>query len=142
MKKILSPLVIGLLVVGLLSSGLWSGRTRPQRPEVPPDDPAVLRFFWSAGCPFCQEQQEFLDEIGPRLPGLRIYDHESQFDQENRELLMRLAQSYGLERPSGTPITFIGPDHFIGFDPEIASEMLEAIQRCLETGCPDPLARL
>lgn len=87
-----------------------------------------LHFFWTDGCPFCEQQKVFLEEINPKYPDLIIYDYLIT-EVDNIPILKRLvAEHPGSERYLGVvPLTFIDGHFFVGFNEDIASRIKRVI---------------
>jgi glutaredoxin-related protein len=97
-----------------------------------------INFFYSEACPHCADEQEFLDQIEEKYPGVRINRHPIS-QAHCREELIDLCRKYDLEKYIGlVPLTFIGEDFFLGFDdPETIGKQIEAsIQRQLRGASP------
>ncbi len=126
-KKISLPIIF-LFLVSVISFPLYHLNAA--------DDEAVLYFFWGVGCPFCDQQEEFLEELEDKYPGLEIKDYEVYQDPEGREFFMEMARLHNLDREA-VPATFIGEQHWVGFRNTMKTPMEEAVAECIETGCPD-----
>jgi thiol-disulfide isomerase/thioredoxin len=97
---------------------------------------ATIYFFWGDGCPHCAEQKPFLDRLARSYPGLEVRAFEVWYVKENRDLFMKMAAAYGFEA-RGVPTTFLGKEHWVGFNESAARQMEAAVQRCMATSCPD-----
>lgn len=100
--------------------------------------PVILYFFWAEGCPYCEKEKIFLENLKKKYPKLEIKDYEVSYSQASRELLMTMSKIYGI-KPTGVPVTFIGDKGFIGFNEEIASKIELILKSCLKKICEDPL---
>ncbi|WP_291315690.1 hypothetical protein [Desulfuromonas sp.] len=100
----------------------------------------TLHFFWAESCPHCAEQRPFLEGLQERYPRLEVLDYEIWNNRANFDLLVSLAESFGQEAVS-TPATAIDGRLWFGFSDPVASEIEEVLQRCLSSGCTDPLER-
>ncbi len=121
-------LFVGLLLIFLGSSCL--GQQEAVSSET------TLYFFWGEGCPFCERQEVFLDRLADDYPELSIKKLEVYRDRENQALLQQLSELHGVFRIA-VPATFIGKQHWVGYQDNMAPEMEEAVKNCLEEGCPD-----
>lgn len=70
-------------------------------------------FFWGQGCPHCNEEKLFLEELKNKYP-LEIHDFEVYYNKENAEFWREVCKNYNVQ-PLGVPMTFIGKKVFIGF---------------------------
>ena len=96
-----------------------------------------IYYFWGDGCPHCAEEKPFLEELERRWPQVQVRDFEVWYTPENRPRLLAMAKAYGID-PAGVPITFIGERAWVGFGERLKPEMQDQVQRCIETGCPQP----
>jgi len=88
----------------------------------------AVDFFYSSTCSHCQREQKFLDEMQDKYPDVQI-NRFSISERESVDLLKEYYLDYSIpQKYYGTvPITFIGEEHFIGFNDSIA----EKIENCL-----------
>ncbi len=105
-------------------------------------EPTTIYFFWGDGCPHCEEQKPFLEEMENKYPQLEVKSFETWKNRENQKLFQEIAGAYGIEA-RGVPTTFIGDyEPIIGFADYMADAIEEKIVNCLETGCIDPGEKL
>lgn len=105
---------------------------------------ATVYFFYGEGCPHCEMEKPFLEEMKRKYPGLLVKSFEVWHDRENAKYFSALAEAYGISA-SGVPTTFIGGrEPIVGFrkDGTTAGRIESEIQDCLEKVCPDPGERL
>jgi thiol-disulfide isomerase/thioredoxin len=95
-----------------------------------------IYFFWGDGCPYCMTQKPYLEELSERYPGVVIQSYEVWYVEENRVIFFSMANKFGFE-PGGVPATFIGDKFWVGFNDQIKVDIEQAVQTCLQTGCPD-----
>lgn len=90
-----------------------------------------LNFFWKTGCPYCEQEKIFLEELQEDYPELKINNYSVEVT-ENRVLLKQFFDDYQV--PSSyfglVPMTFVGEEWYRGFDEEIGQE----IRNYIETG--------
>jgi len=96
----------------------------------------VLHFFWAANCPHCAEAKPFLEDLRRRHPRLQVREYEIWQRRENFDLLLKIAESRGSGVVS-TPGIVLGDRLWFGFNPAIAAEIEQTLERCLQTPCPD-----
>jgi len=101
-----------------------------------------IYLFWSEGCPHCEAEKEFLDEIKDNYPGMEIVMYEVSRNPENYKLLREFCDAYGATII--TPIIFIGNDYVPGFvDKETTGmDIKEKLDICFENGCIDPMEKV
>ena len=125
-------LVLGALLVLVLLPTLRPAPVGATAPEaVPVDDDGVeLVLFWLDGCPHCEAEREFLDELTTEEPRLRVTDYELSSSAEGRALAAAEGERLGFE-PRAVPITIIGDRYWIGFGDQTADELRAEVARQL-----------
>jgi glutaredoxin len=106
----------------------------------PGSEPVRLYVFKSATCPHCQAQKSFTDALAEKHERVRVDYYEIMRTDEHHDLLRDLARAYNVN-PGSVPMVFAGEQVWVGDSPEIRREIGEQVQRCLESGCPDPVER-
>ena len=97
----------------------------------------VLYFFWGDGCPHCEEEKLFLDEMKKDYPNMKILDYEVWYNKQNASLLVKMSKAYRI-KSSGVPVTFINGNAFLGFSKHSKEEIAESIRKCVADQCIDP----
>ena len=97
----------------------------------------VVYFFWGKGCPHCEEEKIFLNEMKKKYLSMKIIDYEVWYNKQNALYLSKMAGSYNL-KTSGVPVTFVGENAFVGFSKQSKEEIVESIRKCLSSQCIDP----
>ncbi|MFP4523824.1 MAG: glutaredoxin domain-containing protein [Candidatus Woesearchaeota archaeon] len=97
----------------------------------------TVYFFWGEGCPHCATEKPFLEEMEQEYPEVEVKMFETWKNPENAGLFQELARAYGFQA-RGVPTTFIGEEHWVGYNDAMGEEMEAAVQDCIENGCPDP----
>src|SRR4030042_1494526 len=101
MKKWVIPIFVLCLVSVFFSSGGVSAlNMAPINTEID--------FFYSATCPHCATEEEFLKDLQERYPAIQIKSYEVTRSTENQALLRDFYQKYNVpEREQGfVPATF------------------------------------
>lgn len=124
---------IALLV---LSGWLWLAPNVQAAPPAQAGHPVVLYFFWGDGCPHCENQKPFLEDLGLRYPNLEVRAYEVYDSAENRELFLSLAAKTGFEA-RGVPATVIGERYWVGYSSETAQKIEAYVAACSAAPCPD-----
>ena len=96
-----------------------------------------LYFFYGQGCPHCAHMAPFLDSLQQKYPELEVKKFEVYFDQSNRELFQKLAESYGTT-VQGVPTVFIGKHVLVGYSKQREVELENIVKECIANGCPSP----
>lgn len=108
------------------------------------DNKVKLYFFWGKGCPHCDQEEIFLEQLKKKYPQLEVKSYEVWHNKENAKLFSQMAEAYGT-RPEGVPTTFIGEfKPIVGYrDYEITGKVIEdRVKFCIKQGCPDPIEKL
>ncbi|MFT4343111.1 MAG: hypothetical protein ACMXYE_00005 [Candidatus Woesearchaeota archaeon] len=98
--------------------------------------PPNVYFFWGDGCPHCSAQKPFLEELKSEFPSIQIYDFEVWGNQSNRPYFSVIGEAHGISA-GGVPTTFVGEEHFVGFNTAIANQIRATISDCVADGCED-----
>ena len=113
-------------------------RTVEAEVKKPDAKPFTLVIFWSEGCSYCADEKAFLRKAAARFPAMTVLDYEVRNDQQNRWLMSRVAEAYGL-RLEGVPVTFLDKKGYTGASPSIKKTLLSEIERCSVEGCVSPM---
>lgn len=97
----------------------------------------IIYFFWGNGCPHCEEERQFLDELRRVYPSLEIRDYEVWHNKKNAGLMSAMLQAQGV-KSSGVPVTFVGDKMFSGFTEKIRLSLGKTIEKCSLVPCGDP----
>ena len=130
---------IVFLMMFLLTLTLTLSACSSTEPELKDDsDKIVIYYFWGSGCPSCDLQSSFLDDIALKYSDVEI----KRFDfsvKENKDLLDSLALVYE-ERIIAPPATFIAEESVIGFgSAETTGKLIDdIIKRCQSQKCKNP----
>ena len=100
-------------------------------------EPFPVYFFWGDGCPHCEEEKQFLNEMKKKYPRMKVIDYEVWYNKENAALLSKMAKAFDL-KASGVPVTVIGEHAFMGFSRHSRQEIEGAILECATVRCIDP----
>ncbi len=95
-----------------------------------------INFFYSAICPHCAEEEEFLKELKDKYPEIEVKEYEVISSSENQEILKDFYENYQV--PEGkrgwVPVTFTPTRYFIGFNQQIAKDIENCLKECLGEG--------
>ncbi|OIO45988.1 MAG: hypothetical protein AUJ31_02715 [Parcubacteria group bacterium CG1_02_39_15] len=99
-----------------------------------------INFFYSAICPYCEKEKEFLKELKEKYPEIEIKEYEVISNPKNKEILKDFYEKYQVpEKDKGwVPITFTPDKYFIGFNQQIAEDIESCIKECLIGEKPAP----
>ena len=93
---------------------------------------AEINFFYSAICPHCAKEEEFLKELKNQYPEIEIKEYEVISSQENQKILNEFYERYQVPvgKRGWVPVTFTSTKYFIGFNEQIAKEIESCIKEC------------
>ena len=97
-----------------------------------PDDVPEMVIFSQAQCSHCHDMMVFVDDkIRPNYPNLKIIIHDVS-DPDKIRLLRRYLRDYKLDTGFiGTPMTFVGRSHFMGWSPDYENQLIAEIDNYL-----------
>jgi len=99
--------------------------------------PFAIHFFYGQGCPHCAKEEKILREYENRYGNLRIERYEVYFNQENMDLLEKVAERLEVYSVA-VPLLVVGNEYVVGFDENFTPDMIKTlIAKCLPGHCPD-----
>ena len=89
----------------------------------------VIYFFRGQGCSHCAEAEEWFKSIEEELGNkFQIVDYETWYNEDNSELMKKVAKARGEEeQATGVPYIIIGDKSWIGFADDYKEEIKEQI---------------
>jgi len=85
-------------------------------------------FFRGEGCSHCAEAEEWFSSIEEEYGSkFNIVDYETWYNEENQELMQKVATARG-EEAQGVPYIIIGNQSWNGFTQSYTSEMISKIE--------------
>jgi glutaredoxin len=131
--------VLLVLAAALLSGapGVRAEATKSTAATVPVD------VFWSRTCPHCKRALAFLDRVAAANPRVRLRRLEIDEDRANQTLFYAVNDHFAIKQPA-VPMIVIGGKVVVGYgdDADTGKQLAARIRTCMETPCPDPVARL
>lgn len=100
----------------------------------------VIYEFYSKGCSHCVKLNNWLEDVKPRYPALKVVQHEVG-NNTNRIMFRDMAKAYG-KNAAMVPSIFIGEKNIVGFSAEIGEQIEAEIQSCLNAICNSPLEKI
>lgn len=100
-----------------------------------------VHMFYGKGCAHCGRMQAFLEDMQEKYPLLNVNEYETYFDQENRELFQKMADSFETEI-EGVPTLFIDDKVIVGFSTSMGESIENEIKACIEQDCGDPINKV
>lgn len=96
-----------------------------------------IYLFRGEGCPHCQEAEEWFNSIEEEYGSyFKIVDYETWYNEENAELMQRVADARG-EEAQGVPYIIIGNKSWNGFTESYEDEMIAEIKSEFEKNVSD-----
>jgi cytochrome c biogenesis protein CcdA/glutaredoxin len=110
-----------------LSIALAAPAALEARAAPPPPDPVEVVLFWGDGCPHCEVEREFLEDLRSDYPDLVIRDYEVWGNAANLQLFVETAAAAGVDARA-VPTTFIGDRVWVGFSSATADEIRAVVE--------------
>lgn len=103
-------------------------------------DKINMYLFWGEGCPHCQKEKDFLQDLVKNSDDLVLYDYEVYKSYDGRTKLQVAEEKLNMN-VGGVPFLVIGNQHIIGFlSPETTGqEIIRIIEEYRKSGCYDIL---
>ncbi len=104
----------------------------------------VVYFFWGDGCPHCEHEKPFLEELEQKYPELEVKSFETWKNPDNVKIFQEVAQAYGIQA-RGVPTTFIGdfePIVGYGSDETTGADIENKIKQCIANDCVNPADKI
>lgn len=89
----------------------------------------TLYFFHGDGCPHCEDEIKWLNEMSAKYSNLVIQEYEVWYNSENNDLMEKVKEKVGQTR-GGVPFTIIGDKQFLGFSTSTGNSMESQIRVC------------
>lgn len=123
MKKTILPLLLIILLSFIIKPTFVLAQ----------QDSIEINFFYSATCPHCKEEKEFLETLKEKYPQLEIKEYEVISNKKNQDILKEFYDER--EVPEGergwVPVTFTPTKYFIGFNPQVAQDIENCLEECI-----------
>lgn len=126
MKRKLFFLVLVGMMISIVPFNIYGSNFLS---EVSKDNTVTLYFFHGDGCPHCEEEMKWLNDIAIKYSNLVIKGYEVWYDEENNALMEEVKERLNVTSP-GVPFTVIGDKHFLGFNHSIGNSMETQIRFC------------
>jgi len=92
-----------------------------------------INFFYSAICPHCAKEKEFLDGLKQKHPEVQIKEYEVFYQTDNQKILNDFYNKYNVPASEQglVPATFTPAKYFVGYTDKIGEEIESCIKQCL-----------
>lgn len=84
-------------------------------PLVQASEKIDVYLFYGNGCPHCEKEEDFLNELKKENQDIEIHKYEVWYDSDNARALKDVARKLGIKR-SGVPVLIIGDEYIVGYD--------------------------
>lgn len=93
-----------------------------------------IHFFYSAICPHCAEEKEFLKNLEKKYPEVEVKEYEVIYRSENQEILKDFYEKYQVpEKERGwVPVTFTPTDYYVGFNQQVGENIENCLKECID----------
>ncbi len=141
MKKIFTSLILILVVFSLFFT--FKNSVQAQENQTNENEKITIHFFWGKGCPHCDKQKEFLEELEKKYSDIEIIDYEVWSNQENLNLFKKAGEKLNANI-SGVPFTVIGENYLSGWlDEKTSGAKIEEYLNCArENKCEDVVSKI
>ncbi len=95
------------------------------------DNQVNIYFFWGDGCPHCEDEWVYMNDLAARNPNIKVVDYEVWYNKDNQKTLMEFGRALGFD-PAAVPVTVIGERYWIGFTESLGQEMEAAAKALLQ----------
>ncbi|OIO45847.1 MAG: hypothetical protein AUJ31_03105 [Parcubacteria group bacterium CG1_02_39_15] len=117
------------LLISLISAFLFCGFDF----ALAQSEKLEIDFFYSAICPHCGQEREFLQALKEKYPEIEIKEYEVFYSSESQKILKEFYEKYQVpERYYGwVPVTFTPTKYLVGFNEQVSKELESCIEECL-----------
>lgn len=91
-----------------------------------------LYLFWGDGCPHCEAEQEYLEDLQKEFDNLKITKYEVWHNEDNNQLMKKIASETD-KSLTGVPVTIIGQTIITGFSIPTEHQIQRAVAYYSET---------
>ena len=133
-----------VILVTVIFSGCFQGNSNQENKATVQGEvteksaKTTVYFFWGDGCPHCEEQKPFLEDMKNKYPELEVRMLEVYKNKENLEVFKKMAEAYGIQA-QGVPATFIGDlKPVVGYTESMKGGIESKISECIKNDCIDP----
>lgn len=134
-KTTMAARAVRVLGVVALAAAMFVVPASSQAAATSASSGVTIYYFWGDGCPHCAALSPFLDELAAR-PGVDLAAYEVWYDEDNRDLFMRVAEAHGVNA-DGVPAVFVAGGAWIGDSEAFRSAIAAVVAKCADGGCPD-----
>lgn len=135
MKKLLIILLTFILLIPINTCALskkYNDITAPITGEKIEENKINLYLFYSATCPHCHDEMEYLNSIKDDYKDvLNIYTYEVTKDENNSKMMNATKKVFNVNQPY-VPFTVIGKEYIIGFSDTVKTDIKNIIDNYIK----------
>lgn len=105
-------------------------------PNVKAEENLKFYLFYQESCPHCHDEMEFINSIKDEYPTIDFVFYEISLNEMNYNFYNKVLNKTKINA-NGVPFTIIGTDYYVGFNEEISKNIVESLNKFLETGTID-----
>ena len=105
-------------------------------PNVKAEENLKFYLFYQESCPHCHDEMEFINSIKDEYPTVDFVFYEISLNEMNYNFYNKVLKKTKINA-NGVPFTIIGTDYYVGFNEEISKNIVESLNKFLETGTID-----
>jgi thiol-disulfide isomerase/thioredoxin len=142
MKRKTFTIALAILLTALILSPISTAAANVKTPTQllsvlqQTDNEVAIYIFWGDGCPHCAKAKPVLEALAAQYPGVKLYEIEIYYNEDNQALFTEMSEAYGIE-PRYVPTILIGDMVWEGYADEFAQEITAQVEKCLAEGCED-----
>lgn len=87
------------------------------------DNEINIYLFRIDGCPHCQEEEKWLEEIKEKYDLVNVYDYEIKNNKQNKEYYLKAKELLGDDVSKSVPYTVIGEKYYVGFSDTVKEKI-------------------
>lgn len=95
-------------------------------PNVNAKEQVNLYLFWGDGCPHCEAEQGYLEDLQKEFDNLKIQKYEVWHNEENNQFMKQISKETN-KSLNGVPVTIIGQTIITGFSDATEQEIRRAV---------------
>lgn len=108
-------------------------------PNVKAEENLKFYLFYQESCPHCHDEMEFINSIKDEYPTVDFVFYEISLNEMNYNFYNKVLKKTKINA-NGVPFTIIGTDYYVGFNEEISKNIVESLNKFLETGTIDVIS--
>jgi thiol-disulfide isomerase/thioredoxin len=135
-KKLILILLLLLLILPIKINALSSDYKDVLKDIVKVSsskDKINIYLFYGDGCPHCEKEMTFLDEIKVKYGNkVNIYKYETWYNDNNLELMKKIKELMQEDVSGSVPLTVVGEKSYMGYSEYVGEKIENQIIKYLE----------